>query len=1065
MTQNDAPITVVSTGPAALSALAQAVDRAQAADRFARVVVITDHHDVARSVRHRLGMQGMINVTVQTGRRLAAELARPTAQPLTRLLESQAVRRVAETTADGLRLEPAGRHRLYRSLAAAFREMQDRPNSQEVGGNVVADEMNRTAEALYDTFLRQVRERGYFPPAELPQLAVAALADQWPTGREPAVIYYLPRRMSVGDVQLAQGLLDRGKCQVIVGFTGDEDADSPARELLGKLRQLPLSEADGTIGASPLEQKAAADTLTIVATPDPEEEVRTVIRRIVASAEPFHRTAIVYRQENPYASLLRQELEFAHIPFSGNDYRRLADTPSGLLLLGIVDLAARINATPEGGIERERLIDWITSTPVRWPHEENDDESEPRPMTIPATRWANLARSAWANGGVDNWGKRLDAYVAQQERREEERGAGDAEDNPFLQGLKRQASELRDFVNGLASSLVDLGSPSDSKWESAACRLRRLVRNYRWLTQDEPEEDRRRIDEIMGSLAGLQDWGAEFSLTTLQEAISEALQSPVSDRGRSVGDGVYLGPPSGIVGADYGVVYGVGMVERQFPPRPRANPWLAENPGELQRQAALERYDFLAAIGAAEKVVLCWPASTADRNAAYPSRWLIEAANHLHERNGRSERLTHESLIEHAASKPWLTVIPSRTAGLRFLSGLPLEPADDADYNLLHLIREDGDSLPAHPAIASDARMTNALTARDARNGSALTPWDGWVLADSARVATIGSREWPISPSALETWATCPYKFFLSLTLGLSAPPEDEEDTEISALERGSLVHKILERFIEKESGGTETDLLALAEEEFGKAEERGITGHHLLWEIAKADIRSGLSAFLAAESDWFTQQFGMAEPEQSKAEVSFGPPSRGSDQPTDLGEVSVSIEGVDAPVWFRGKIDRVDVLGDRVLVRDFKTGSPRNYTSGSATRDAYTVANGRALQLPVYVEAARNAHRDAEVAATYCFPLEQTPILDARAYDAKEGIGDFHTTLQNIIVAARSGIFPATPDGDAEHGNCKFCDFKRLCPARRRQMWERKARYDDRVQPFNQLGGKAALRTNDDSD
>ena len=78
-------------------------------------------------------------------------------------------------------------------------------------------------------------------------------------------------------------------------------------------------------------------------------------------------------------------------------------------------------------------------------------------MTIPATRWANLARSAWANGMVDNWGKRLEAYVAQQERREEERGVGDTEGNPFLRGLQRQASELRDFVNGLASSLVDLG--------------------------------------------------------------------------------------------------------------------------------------------------------------------------------------------------------------------------------------------------------------------------------------------------------------------------------------------------------------------------------------------------------------------------------------------------------------------------------------------------------------------------------------------------------------------------------------------------------------------------------
>ena len=74
MTQTGSHVTSVLTGPEALSTLARAVDQAQVEDRFARLVVITDHHDVAGSVRHWLGGTGLINVTVQTGGHLADEL-------------------------------------------------------------------------------------------------------------------------------------------------------------------------------------------------------------------------------------------------------------------------------------------------------------------------------------------------------------------------------------------------------------------------------------------------------------------------------------------------------------------------------------------------------------------------------------------------------------------------------------------------------------------------------------------------------------------------------------------------------------------------------------------------------------------------------------------------------------------------------------------------------------------------------------------------------------------------------------------------------------------------------
>ena len=428
--------------------------------------------------------------------------------------------------------------------------------------------------------------------------------------------------------------------------------------------------------------------------------------------------------------------------------------------------------------------------------------------------------------------------------------------------------------------------------------------------------------------------GNRFSPEALRESIREGLQSQASDRGEPVGAGVYIGPPAGIAGTEYDVMYAVGMVERQFPPRPRSNPWLVRNRPELDRVSSLERYDFMAAVAAADEVVLSWPAATAERRLAYPSRWVLEAANHLHQREGGANRLTHENLTENASAKPWLMVVPSREAGLRNLHDIQMQPADDTEYNLMHLVAETRDTLLHHPAIATDPRMANALIGRDARNGNVLSAWDGLLGPDIPRVAAIGTRGYPVSPSALESWAICPYKFFLSRILGIAAPPEDEED-EMSASERGSLVHRMLERFV-REGNQNNTDLLELAEKEFAIAEERGVTGYPLLWDMAKEEIRAGLQNFLAAEAEWLPNATG-----ESSAEEKFG---KGS----EIGEVSVAIEDL-GEIWFRGKMDRIDVVGNEVRVRDFKTGKPEPYFDGAKGRRAdRTLANGRAMQLPV---------------------------------------------------------------------------------------------------------------------
>ena len=157
-------------------------------------------------------------------------------------------------------------------------------------------------------------------------------------------------------------------------------------------------------------------------------------------------------------------------------------------------------------------------------------------------------------------------------------------------------------------------------------------------------------------------------------------------------------------------------------------------------------------------------------------------------------------------------------------------------------------------------------------------------------------------------------------------------------------------------------------------------------------------------------------------------------------------------------------MLEDEIRVRDFKTGKPENYRPDR--RNTRTVANGMALQPPIYREATVARHEGKPVIAAFCFPLADANTHDVAKYTGTEDQQqEFQQTLSGIVGAARAGIFPATPDGEGRFSNCNYCDFNRLCPTRRRQTWERKARHDAAlVAPFNDLGGKAAMAgTNDD--
>ncbi len=203
------------------------------------------------------------------------------------------------------------------------------------------------------------------------------------------------------------------------------------------------------------------------------------------------------------------------------------------------------------------------------------------------------------------------------------------------------------------------------------------------------------------------------------------------------------------------------------------------------------------------------------------------------------------------------------------------------------------------------------------------------------------------SVSALESYAFCPMQYFLQRILGL----EEEEPPEqnISAREKGALIHRILFKFYTylRENKATDkpwefrSQLFAIAEKEFDQLPYEG-----LLWRIEKeallgAEMQQGLlDRFLESERSFLSGSGYIPQ----FFELAFGPAA--ADQTCDPSSkrqpVELSKDG--KKLYLTGKIDRIDTdVKGQAIILDYKLSTN---TKGRRLPD---MISGLSLQLPVY--------------------------------------------------------------------------------------------------------------------
>lgn len=1070
-------------GRVATEALCEEIVAAKAHDPLAPVAVVVPSNQVGVSVRRELARgsagsanpagPGLLAVTFLTPYRLAellgaAPLADAGRRPVSTPVLAAAMRRALAD--DPGSFGPVADHPATEAaLVAAYQELRE---VSDPGRAALARAGGRAAELvrMVDR-ARSLLADDWYDQEDLMAAATAALADSPGPGADlGTVVVHLPQHLGRHAIDLLRALPagpSAAGTVVIAGRTGVEAADREVDDTVTRLSASPgtpgrsaspetpaLSASPGThspplqlglFGAAPssppdlpsderpgevLALRGVVDSgrTIVVTTSDADEEVRAAVRLVVdevRAGTPLDRIAVLHAAPEPYARLLHDHLAAAGITTNGTSPIPLAGRVAARVLLGLLALHAE-------GVRRDDVFAWATGFPLvqdgAW---------------LPVAAWERVSRAAGVVAGRAHWDRRLERHAAERER-DADRYEQDPERAGSASSARREAAQaraLRRFVLGLVDRLDE--GRGLHPWSTHAARAAALIDEL----LGRPEQDERWTDdERRGAVAVSVALDRLAALDAVEGAVDEAVFArtlaveleATHDRIGRFGTGVLVGPVSLGLGVDLDLVIVVGLAEGTFPAPAREDSLLPDDHRLATGELALRRHQpdrlhhqFLATLAGARRHALTVPLGDLRRSRErVPSRWVLEIATEL-----AGTRLWSKDLLaqDAAAHHRWLRPVPSFDAGLR--TG---EPATEQQHRLRRLL--------AHPvarpqlgalAATIDPHLAAGVEVLDARRSPVLTRFDGNLAGlPVASPVEVGS-----SATLLETWVACPHRYLVQHLLGVRPVDQPEQALEISALDRGNLVHHALEDFVTEVLGSgdvpapdqpwTDAHHRRLAEIGAARGDEYaadGRTGHDVFWQRDRRQILAELDQVLVRDDA--RRRRHRATP--IAAELPFG----------QEGVAPAAYPLPDGRVLrLRGRADRVDRGEDGSLrVVDYKTGSTRNYTN-LAEDDPHQ--HGQHLQLAVYGLAARQQLGPAAaVTATYWFTSTKGgwtelgyPITDAV-------LDDVGRALQAAVAGIERGLFPPRPDPPDTKPwvSCPVCDPDELGTGDLHRSWLAKA-------------------------
>jgi RecB family exonuclease len=789
----------------------------------------------------------------------------------------------------------------------------------------------------------------------------------------------------------------------------DVPATDGPRALAARLFREPATAA-----AAP----AAAAAIEVVAAPGEEREMREIARRVLEAADgglAFDQVGVLLRRPEAYRQAVRDVFGEAGIPHTWGAAPRLGETRAGRSLRLL--LAAR-----REDFARTAVIELLATAPLR-----QGGDAEP-------AEWDRLSREAGIVGGAADW-RRGRARLLWRARAApaELPGEPGAAARPADPAADPVVDTLGRVVRRLCRSLEALPARAPVA-DLARALLRAFVRLCR---RDAGTE---RIETLLGGLQGLAAIPTALDLLEFGQVLDAALEAPAETGPEDLTGRVFVGPLGPGLGLPFRLVFIPGLAEQGFPGAPRADPILTEaerkllhrlaSPagrpglGLLHRRPAEERVAFrLAVAAAAERLVLTYPRvdpqSGRDR---VPSFFLLRVAEAATGRAFDFTRLERDL--------PWHVRVPLVPAP----PGAVERPIDRREWLLAQATRARLAGPAGHAACL--ALMPRAACGREAllarEQADHLTPWDGLLPAATLPALRAWHRplDAPVAATPLETYAACPFRYYLAQVLHVTPAVEPERATTLQPADRGLLLHTVLARAyaLFQDAGllPLTPDRLPrarpLLDAAFTGAEPRFATGLEPLWRGERARLYADLQAMLDAEA----RAGGTGAPwVPTLFETGFGAGGAEPDVAHALADGRT--------VRLRGRLDRLDVSPDgaRARVVDYKSGaSPPG--RGAALR------HGTALQLPVYRLGAEALCRarglDARVEeAQYHFLTRRggRRRLSFTAADWQARRDDFDRVLATVLDGIAAGRFFQSPSPET----CRSCDYQPICGTERERI------------------------------
>ncbi len=492
----------------------------------------------------------------------------------------------------------------------------------------------------------------------------------------------------------------------------------------------------------------------------------------------LHEIGVVARSLESYSQVVKDIFHQHRIPLAGTLEEPLVQFPLTKAVILLLNLPAK-------DFVRSQVIDLLSSPYFQF---QNIDGN---PALVRPDLWDLATRELAICKGVAEW-RRLRRY---SHRDLELRQMSDDEEPRKIRIRSVQLICLANIVDTLMADLLRL--PDQASWQEYAAAWKDLLKKYLGIAPNTettaPRDPNEEILEILDQLAGLDSVDNRVARNDFSHTFQHWLErSSVTDDRRNR-DGVMVLNATAARGLSFRALFVLGMNEGVFPRTIREDAFLRDRDREVlerdlgykvsQKLAAFdeEKLLFTLLVGAARERLYCSFQRADDSGRALAPSWYVDELKRALKDNGRECETINipRSMTEKTATPPFDRqdlLLPPELA-IR----LTLEAQDPTAL------------IEACAPLPALYRQGRKVVAEIDQSGDRLLPYDG-ALAKFDSYWKHFSERGP-SPTALETYARCPFQFFARHVLGLQPLDRPEEILGPNPAEFGKLGHEILNSF------------------------------------------------------------------------------------------------------------------------------------------------------------------------------------------------------------------------------------------------------------------------------